>query len=60
MTWITPYKRYLTDGLLLAESMEAKMVKRNVGWYTLIEENIFRHDYTHPIVTCVSGDQCVA
>jgi len=39
--------------------MEAKMVKRNAGRYTLINGNLFRHGYTHPILTCVSGDQCV-
>jgi len=39
--------------------MEAKMVKRNAGRYTLIDGNLFRHGYTHPILTCVSGDQCV-
>ena len=57
-TWITPYKRYLTDGLLPAEPMEAKIVKRNAGRYTLIDGNLFRHAYTHPILTCVSEDQC--
>ena len=38
--------------------MEAKIVKRNTGQYTLIDGNLFRHGYTHPILTCVSGDQC--
>ena len=57
-TWITPYKRYLANGLLPVEPTEAKIVKRNAGRYTLIDGNLFRHDYTHPILTCVSGDQC--
>ena len=34
------------------------MVKKNVGRYTLIDGMLFRHGYTHPILTCVSGDQC--
>jgi len=58
VTWITPYQRYLTDGLLLAEPTEAKAVKRNVGMYTLIDGKLFRHGYTHPILTCISGDKC--
>jgi len=58
-TWLIPYKRYLVDGLLLVEPVEAKMVKRNAGWYTLIDGNIFHHGYSHPILTCVSGDQCI-
>jgi len=38
--------------------MEAKIVKRNERRYTLIDGNIFRHGYTHPILRCVSEDQC--
>jgi len=56
--WITPYKRYLANGLLQDEPMEAKIFKRNAGRYTLIDGNLFRHNYTHPIVTCVSGNRC--
>jgi len=56
-TWMTPYKRYLAYGLLPPKPMEAKIVKRNATRYTLIDGNLFRHDYTHPIITCVSGDQ---
>jgi len=57
-TWVPPYKRYLVDGLLPIMPMEAKIVKRNVGQNTKIDGNLFRHGYTHPILTCVSGDQC--
>jgi len=57
-TWITPYQRYLADGLLPAEPTEAKAVKRNAGKYTLIDGKLFYHGYTHSILTCVSGDQC--
>jgi len=57
-TWMTHYKCYLVDGLLPAEPMEAKMVKRNAGRYTLVDGNLFLHGYTHPILTCVNGDQC--
>ena len=55
-TWITPYQGYLADGLLPAEPTEAKTVKRNVRKYTLVDGKLFRHGYTHPILTCVSGD----
>ena len=56
-TWITPYQHYLVDGLLPAEPTEAKTVKRNVGRNTLINGKLLRHDYTHPVITCVSGNQ---
>ena len=52
-TWLTPYHCYLADGLLSAEPMEAKTIKRNVGRYTLIYGKLFCHGYTYPILTCV-------
>jgi len=36
-TWMTPYQRYLADGMLLAERTNAKVVKRNTGRYTLVD-----------------------
>jgi len=57
-TWLSPYKRYLADRLLRFEPIEAKIVKRNIGRYTLIDGNLFRYIYTHPLLTCASGDQC--
>jgi len=41
---MTPYRRYLVDGILLLEPTEAKVVKK----YTLIDWDLFRHGYTHP------------
>ncbi|XP_068486781.1 uncharacterized protein [Phaseolus vulgaris] len=57
-TWMTPYQRYLADRMLLAEPAKAKAVKRNAGSYTLIDGKLFRQGYTHPVLTCVSGDLC--
>jgi len=55
---MTPYKHYLADGMLPAGPAEAKVIKKNSGRYTLVDGKLFRHGYTHPILTCVSGDQC--
>ncbi|XP_068463107.1 uncharacterized protein [Phaseolus vulgaris] len=55
---MTPYQYYLADGMLLVEPTEARVVKRNTGRYTPVDGKLFRHGYTHPILTCVSGDQC--
>jgi len=57
-TWITPYQCYLADGLLPVEPTEAKVVKMNARKYTLIDGKLFHHGYTHPILTCISRDQC--
>ena len=57
-TWKTPYRRYLTDGALPVEPEEGKKVKRNAARYTVVDGVLFRHGFTHPILTCVSGDKC--
>jgi len=57
-TWMTPYRRYLADGILPAEPEEGKKIKRNAARYTLVEGILFRHGFTHPILTCVSGNEC--
>jgi len=58
-TWMTPYRQYLADGILPAEPEEGKKIKRNAARYTLVDRVLFRHGFTHPILTCVSGDECV-
>ena len=55
---MTPYRHYLADGLLPQKSMEAKIVKKNAGKYTLVDGKLFRHGCTHPILSYVSGEQC--
>ena len=57
-TWVTPYRRYLVDGILPAEPEEGKKIKRNAARYTLVDGVLFRHGFTHPILTCLSGDEC--
>jgi len=57
-TWMTPYRRYIADGILPAEPGEGKRIKKNFARYTLVDGVLFRHGFTHPILTCVSGDEC--
>jgi len=56
-TWLTPYKRYLIDGLLPFKPTKAKIVNMNTCRYILIDGNLFSYDYTHLLLTCVCGDQ---
>ena len=57
-TWMTPYQHYLANGILLLEPSKGKKIKKNSSKYTLIDGNLFRHGFTHPILVCVSGEQC--
>ena len=56
-TWMMPYKHFLADGILPLEPTEARKIKKNSNKYTLIDGELFRHGFTHPILVCVSGDQ---
>jgi len=54
---MTSYRHYLADRILPLEPTEAKIVKKNSIRYTLVDGNLFRHGYTHPILICISGEQ---
>jgi len=57
-TWMTPYRRYLADGILSVEPEDDKKIKRNFARYTLVDGALLRHGCMHSILTCVSGDEC--
>ena len=56
---MTPYKRYLANGILPLEPTKAKKINKNSTKYTLIYGDLFRHEFTHPILVCVNGEQCM-
>ena len=57
-TWMTPYRRYLADGILPLEPEEGKKIKINSAKYTLVDGDLFSQGFSHPILVCVSGEQC--
>jgi len=46
--WMTPYRRYIADGILRAEPEEGKKIKLNFARSTLVDGALFRHGFTHP------------
>ena len=48
---MTPYRHYLADGILPLEPTEARVVKKNSSRYTLMDGDLLRHGYRHPIMT---------
>ena len=36
-TWITPYQRYMVDGVLPMDSTEARKINKNSSRFTLID-----------------------
>ena len=51
-TWITQYKRCLADGLLPLDPIEARKVKKSSSKYTLIDGDLYRFGFTHPLLEC--------
>ena len=52
-TWITLYQLYLEDGVLPVNPTEAKRIKRSSSTFTLIDGNLFRFGFSHPVQICV-------
>ncbi|XP_068497465.1 uncharacterized protein [Phaseolus vulgaris] len=57
-TWITPYQRYMADGVLPMDPTEAWKVKKNSSKFTLINGELYRFGFTHPLLVCVHGERC--
>ncbi|XP_068462251.1 uncharacterized protein [Phaseolus vulgaris] len=57
-TWITPYQRYMADGVLPMDPTEARKVKKNSSKFTLIDGELYRFGFTHPLLVCVHGEKC--
>ncbi|XP_068476554.1 uncharacterized protein [Phaseolus vulgaris] len=49
-TWITPYQRYLADGVLPIDSTEARKMKKSSSKFTLIDGELYRFGFTHPLL----------
>ena len=56
--WITPYQRYLVDGVLPMDSTEARKMKKSSNKFTLIDGELYRFGFTHPLLVCVHGKKC--
>jgi len=57
-TWITQYQRCLADGLLPLDPTEARKIKKNSGKFTMIDGELYRFGFTHPLLECVHGEKC--
>ena len=58
-TWITPYQHYIADSVLPVDPTEARKVKKNSSKFTLIDGELYRFGFTHPLLVCVHGEKCM-
>ena len=54
-TWITQYQRCLADGLFPLDPTEARKIKKNSSKFTMIDGELYRFGFTHPLLECVHG-----
>ncbi|GMH07670.1 hypothetical protein Nepgr_009510 [Nepenthes gracilis] len=56
-TWMTAYLRYLTSGVLPEDSAEAGKVRKSAGWYTVIDDRLYRRGYSAPYLKCLTPEE---
>ncbi|XP_068474819.1 uncharacterized protein [Phaseolus vulgaris] len=52
------YEALIADGVLPLDPSEAKRVKKRSSKFTLIDGDLFKFGFTHPVLVCVHGQQC--
>ncbi|XP_068497746.1 uncharacterized protein [Phaseolus vulgaris] len=57
-TWITSYQRYIADDVLPVDPTEARKIKKSSNKFTLIDGELYRFGFTHPLLVCVHGEKC--
>ena len=58
-TWITQYQRCLADGLLPLDPTVARKIKKNSSKFTMIDDELYRFGFTHPLLECVPSSMKV-
>jgi len=49
----------MADGVLSMDSTEARKIKKNSSRFTLIDGELYRFGFMHPLLVCVHGEKCV-
>lgn len=51
--WMTPIKKFLQDGTLPTNPIEAKRIKRQALRYIIQENKLYRRSYLQPLLRCI-------
>ena len=51
--WMTPVIQYLTDDTCKAD--QEKAMKQRCARYTMINEDLYRRDYSTPLLKCITN-----
>ncbi|GMH31593.1 hypothetical protein Nepgr_033437 [Nepenthes gracilis] len=56
-TWMTPYLKFLSDGSLPEDPSEAKKIRKTVGWYTIMDGQLYRQGFSAPYLRCLAPEE---
>ncbi|GAA0141083.1 hypothetical protein LIER_02308 [Lithospermum erythrorhizon] len=56
MDWRNPIIKYLTDGKLPSDCLEAKKVRNRSFKYQMYQGELYRKSWDGPLLTCVSTE----
>lgn len=48
-----PIKAFLTQGVLLNDEVEARLIKKKASHYVLLDEELFKSGLTSPLLKCI-------
>lgn len=55
--WMTPYIKYLQEGILPTDNLEAKKVLYHSAKYCLIDRRLYKRSVTSPLLKCLGPDE---
>ena len=57
LNWMTPIVRYLLNGALLSDPVEAKRLAKEASYYTIIRGQLYKRSLSQPLLKCLA-QQC--
>ena len=55
-TWMTPIEKFMKNGELPPEQLEARRMRYKVARYTLYEGKLYRRGFNQPLLKCVDKE----
>ncbi|XP_020208945.1 uncharacterized protein LOC109793890 [Cajanus cajan] len=56
-SWITPIQKYIVNGELLADPMEAKKLRTQATRYFVVAGGLYRRGFSAPLLKCIDNHQ---
>lgn len=52
-SWMDPYIRYISEGVLIDESKEARLLKKRVSCFVLLDGLLYRKSFSYLLLKCL-------